>query len=51
MPIEIRLGRAAALFVHPAAAWGRLSAGGRVVLVGAYAVASYGAVLLALMAF
>ena len=50
MPIEIRLGRAAALMVHPTAAWTRLSARGRATLLGAYAAASYVAVLTALLA-
>ena len=50
MPIEICVGRAAALLVHPAAAWTRLSARGRVMLLGAYATASYFVVLTALLA-
>jgi len=50
MPIEICVGRAAALFVHPAAAWTRLSTRGRLLLVGGYATASYVAVLAALIA-
>ena len=50
MPIEICMGRAAALLVHPAAAWIRLSARGRVMLLGAYATASYFVVLSALLA-
>jgi hypothetical protein len=50
MPIEICMGRAAALLVHPAAAWVRLSTRGRLLLVGAYATASYLAVLTALIA-
>jgi hypothetical protein len=51
MPIEIRLGRAVALLVHPTAAWMRLSGRGRATLFGAYAVGSYVAVLTALLAF
>ena len=50
MPIEICVGRAAALLVHPAAAWIRLSARGRAMLLGAYATASYFVVLTALLA-
>ncbi len=51
MPIEICLGRGLALFVHPAAAWLRLSTRGRVMLLRAYVTASYVAVLTALLAF
>ena len=50
MPMEIWLGRGLALFVHPAAAWLRLSARGRVLLLGAYVTASYVAVLTTLLA-
>lgn len=42
------LGRSLAMCVHPVAAWRRGSLRGRVVVVGAYALASYAAVLLAL---
>ena len=51
MPIEICVGRALALFVHPAAAWLRLSGRGRVILLGAYATAGYVSVLGALLAW
>ena len=50
MTIEMRLGRGLALFVHPAAAWIRLSPRGRLLLMGAYVAASYAAVLTALLA-
>jgi hypothetical protein len=49
MPIEIYLGRGLALLVHPAAAWRRLRPSGRAILLGAYATASYVAVLTALL--
>ena len=51
MPIEIRIGRALALFVHPGAAWNRLTPLGRALLVGAYVSASYAGFLAALLAF
>ena len=50
MTIEMRLGRGLALFVHPAAAWIRLSPKGRLLLMSAYAAASYAAVLAGLLA-
>jgi hypothetical protein len=49
MPIEVCLGRALALLVHPEAAWRRLRPRGRVILVSAYATVSYVAVLTALL--
>jgi len=51
MTIEICLGRGLALLVHPAAAWRRLPARGRVILLSAYATVSYVAVLSALFVF
>ena len=50
MPIEICLGRALALFAHPAAAWTRLSGSGRAILLASYVTVSYAAVLAAMFA-
>jgi hypothetical protein len=50
MTIGMCLGRSLALFVHPAAAWIRLSTRGRLLLMSSYAAASYVAVLTALFA-
>jgi hypothetical protein len=46
---EVFLGRSAAFCLHPFAAWRRLPAAGRVLLVGAYFGAGYVAVLAALL--
>lgn len=51
MTIEVCLGRGLALLVHPAAAWRRLPARGRVILLSAYVTVSYVAVLSALLVF
>ena len=51
MTIEVCIGRGLALFVHPAAAWSRLPARGRVMLLSAYATVSYLAVITALFVF
>jgi hypothetical protein len=45
MAPELALARLAACCVHPAAAWNRLTPGARTLVVGAYVVASYLAVL------
>lgn len=45
MPLDLMIGRALAWFLHPVAAWQRLQARGRVVLVAAYVSASYTTVL------
>lgn len=50
MTLDVMIGRALAFCVHPFAAWTRLSGGGRALLVGAYAAASYALVLGALIA-
>jgi hypothetical protein len=47
--VEVLLGRSAAFCLHPFAAWRRLPAAGRVLLVGAYFGGSYIAVLAALL--
>ena len=49
MTVEVLLGRSAAFCLHPFAAWRRLPAAGRVLLVGAYFGGSYIAVLAALL--
>lgn len=49
MPPEIVLGRAVALCVHPYVAWRLLPVSGRVLLLTAYAGASYVAVLTTLL--
>jgi hypothetical protein len=48
--LDVLLGRGLAFCVHPCAAWGRLTAGGRALLVFAYFGAGYGAVLALLLA-
>jgi hypothetical protein len=45
VPLELAIGRLLACCAHPAAAWRRLPASGRVVLVAAYVSASYVTVL------
>ena len=45
VPLDLFIGRALAWCVHPAAAWQRLPARGRVLLVAAYVGASYTTVL------
>lgn len=45
VPLDLLIGRALAWCVHPAAAWQRLPARGRVLLVAAYVGASYTTVL------
>jgi hypothetical protein len=50
MPIEIRLGRALALFTHPAAAWNRLSGRDRAILLASYVSVSYAVALAAMFA-
>src|SRR5262245_47143706 len=49
VPLEVVVGRALALGVHPLAAWRRLPTSGRVLLVAAYVGASYLIVLTALL--
>ena len=48
MPVEILLGRALAFCVHPTAAWRRLPASGRAMVVAVYLGAGYVTVLTAL---
>ena len=48
--LDVLLGRGLAFCVHPYAAWRRLTAAGRALLVFAYFGAGYGAVLALLMA-
>jgi hypothetical protein len=50
VPIDLLIGRALAWCVHPTAAWRRLPARGRVLLVAAYVGASYTTVLTLLFA-
>ena len=45
VPLDLLIGRALAWCVHPTAAWQRLPARGRVLLVAAYVGASYTTVL------
>jgi hypothetical protein len=45
VPLDLLIGRALAWCVHPAAAWRRLPARGRALLVAAYVSASYMTVL------
>jgi len=45
VPLDLLIGRALAWCVHPVAAWQRLPARGRVLLVAAYVSASYTTVL------
>jgi hypothetical protein len=45
VPLDLLIGRALAWCVHPVAAWQRLPARGRVLLVAAYVSASYATVL------
>jgi len=45
VPLDLFIGRALAWCVHPVAAWQRLPARGRVLLVAAYVSASYSTVL------
>ena len=47
--LDVLIGRALAWCLHPAAAWQRLPAGGRVLLVAAYVSASYMTVLTLLL--
>jgi hypothetical protein len=49
MTADVVIGRALACCVRPAAAWNRLPASGRVLLVAAYVSASYVVVLLGLV--
>lgn len=49
MSFDLLIGRSLAFCVHPYAAWRRLDARGRTLLVGAYFGASYTAVLAALL--
>jgi hypothetical protein len=48
-PFEILAGRSAAAFVHPIAAWQRLSRAGRLLLIAGYSAAGYVTVLAALL--
>ena len=50
MPLDLIAGRALAFCVHPYAAWRRLTASGRALLVAAYFTASYAVVLAVLFA-
>jgi len=45
MKLEILVGRALAMCVHPFAAWRARSSKGRIFVIVAYAVGSYGVVL------
>jgi hypothetical protein len=45
VPVDVVIGRTLACCAHPAAAWRRLPASGRVLLVAAYVSASYVTVL------
>jgi hypothetical protein len=45
MTLDVFLGRSLAFCVHPSAAWMRLTARGRTLLIGAYFAASYVVVL------
>jgi hypothetical protein len=45
VPLDLLIGRGLAWCAHPAAAWRRLPARGRALLVAAYVSASYMAVL------
>jgi hypothetical protein len=45
MELDVIVGRSLAFCVHPNAAWRRLTARGRALLVGAYFAAGYGTVL------
>jgi hypothetical protein len=49
MSADIVIGRTLACCVHPAAAWRRLSASGKALIVGTYFVIGYFSVLVALM--
>ena len=49
MTLEVLLGRSAAFCLHPFAAWRRLPAAGRLLLVGAYFSGGYVTVLAALL--
>jgi hypothetical protein len=49
VPLDLLIGRALAWCVHPTAAWQRLPARGRVLLVAAYVGASYTTVLTLLL--
>jgi hypothetical protein len=51
MPLEIAIGRALAVFVHPGLAWRLLSPTGRLFVTGAYFVIGYVGVLAALVTF
>lgn len=48
MSADIVIGRTLACCVHPAAAWRRLSASGKALIVGAYFLVGYLAVLVVL---
>ncbi len=50
MSADIVIGRTLACCVHPAAAWRRLSASGKALIVAAYFVVGYFAVLVLLFA-
>ena len=50
MTADIVIGRTLACCVHPSAAWRRLSASGRALIVGTYFAAAYVAVLVVLLA-
>ena|SRR5882672_7523269 len=50
MSADIVIGRTLACCLHPAAAWRRLSASGKALIVGTYFVAGYLAVLVLLFA-
>jgi hypothetical protein len=49
MSADVVIGRTLACCVHPAAAWRRVSASGRALIVGAYFVVSYLGVLALLL--
>ena len=49
MSVDIVIGRTLACCLHPAAAWRRVSASGRALIVGTYFAASYLAVLALLL--
>ncbi len=50
MSADVVIGRTLACCVHPSAAWRRLPASGRAVLLGAYFLAGYVGVLVVLFA-
>jgi len=51
MPLPVLVGRGLAFAAHPAAAWTRVSRGGRAAIVASYALAAYAIVLTALLLF